>query len=453
MGVDPTPLLDLRHFTLERRVPGGAVTILKDIDLCLESGQWLAVMGANGSGKSSLLKYLAGEDSPLEVTVSYMAQDPDEQIVAGTVAAEIVLGHEDFDPGAVLIEFGLEDVADLDPQLLSAGQKQRLNLAVATGTRPQVMLCDEPTSLQDETQSRWVLNKLDKWRQHPGRCLVTATCDRCEAERADWLVVLHEGRVSVQGPSRDLLHTPAVEELLTGFPEPGRMVPHRTTVTEPPVLTLQGVGCDLLGPGGGFAEVDLAVAPGQRVGITGVNGCGKSTLLAVCAGLRAPDMGKVVVADRVLYASCSQDLDHGLAMLAPQFPEYMFCRTTVTGELDLGPMPPGMDVGLFLAALGLDSGIVGRNPHDLSSGQRRRLAVGMVARSGRPLLLLDEPTAALDRQGRQQIFDILDGVGPQGALIIASHDESFLMALGCRIFKLCPGGLQENGLAAPGRGC
>ncbi len=450
MGAETVPLLDVRSLSLERRTGDGTVRILDEVDLRLEPGQWVAVLGANGAGKSSLLKYLAGEDTPLRTAVAYMAQDPDDQLVAGTVAGEITLGRGDVDPLPVLREHGLEALADLDPHLLAAGQKQRLALAVVTGIRPRVILCDEPTALQDDRQAVWVLDRLDRWRMETGGGLITATCDLREAERADRLVVLEAGRVVKQGPRAELLGSTAVRELLKE-PAPAGPVPQPAT-PQPgePVLELRGVGCAFLGPGEGFAGVDLTVAPGERVGIVGPNGCGKSTLLAVCAGLRAPRAGSVTVAGRPFYQRGSQDLDHGLVMLAPQFPEYMFCRTSVAEELRFGPLPSGTAPRDFLALLGLPTGILDRNPHDLSSGQKRRLALGLTAHSGRPLLLVDEPTAALDRRGRELVGDLLAGVSGDSALVIASHDHGFLAGLGCRILALEPG---EMGLAAPVRGC
>ncbi len=451
MGTDPDPLLDLRGLSLERRTGGGLVRILEGVDLRLDPGQWVAVLGANGSGKSSLLKYLAGEESPLRASVAYMAQDPDDQLVAATVAGEIALGREDPVPRRQLLgDHGLEGLEDLDPRLLSAGQKQRLVLAVATGTGPRVLLCDEPTALQDDNQAEWVLDRLDRWRRDTGGGLITATCDVREARRADHLVLLEEGRVAARGPAAQLLDSDRVRGLLDRsehrWPAPDR----GTQEAGAPVLALRGVGCGFLGPGKGFAGLDLEVGPGQRIGVTGPNGCGKSTLLAVCAGLRAPDAGTVTVAGRTLYRRGRQDLDHGLVMLAPQFPEYMFCRSTVADELGLGPLPAGMDPASFLEQLGLAPDLLPRNPYDLSTGQRRRLALGLLARSGRPLLLADEPTAALDRRGRERIGSLLAAAGSGSALVIASHDRRFLESMDCRILALRPG---EMGLAAQEPGC
>ena len=221
-------------------------------------------------------------------------------------------------------------------------------------------------------------------------------------------------------------------------------VRNETPGTEP-LLELLGLDCRFTGPGHGFGNVDLRIGPGDRIGITGPNGCGKSTLLAACAGARRPDQGSVRLNGRILYSRKSKDLGHGSAMLAPQFPEYLFTRSTVAQEIHLDPVLAKRDPAGFLAELGLATNLAARNPHDLSSGQRRRLALGMVLVSNRPVLLLDEPTAALDSNGRSVILKLLDRASAGTALVIASHDREFLAAAGCSILTLPPKGLVPLG--------
>lgn len=439
----PEPLLRLRGWSLARRRPDGESALLSDLDLVVHDGRWLAVLGANGSGKSSLLKYLSGEDSPAPVPVAIVFQDPDEQIIAATVERELAFGSPGLEVGPLLARYSLDGLGAMPPQLLSAGQKQRLALAVALRADPQLLLCDEPTALQDDQQSSWVLDELDRWRHQPGRGLITATCDRRELERADDLLVLKEGRVALAGPAAGLRDHPLVRELVDPL-EPEPVV--AAVVEGGPVLDLKDVACRFTGPGGGFEGVDLQVGAGERVGLVGPNGCGKSTLLAVCAGVRAPDRGQVRIGERALYRpgtgrAGTRDLDHGLALLAPQFPEYLFSRSTVADEIALDPALRPRTPAELLPVWGLEPELAGRNPHALSTGQKRRLALGLVVGGQRPLGLLDEPTAALDRGGRERALRLLAGAPPEAAWLIASHDREFLAALGCRILELTPTGL------------
>ncbi|MBE0564318.1 MAG: ATP-binding cassette domain-containing protein, partial [Krumholzibacteria bacterium] len=161
------PLVSLRDWTLQREGPQGLRPILAGIDLDVRPGEWLALLGANGSGKSSLLKWLASDDSPAGDRAAIVFQDPDDQLVAATVARELALGRAGLDTAAAAAAFGLAGLEDLDPRVLAAGQKQRLALAVALGGEPELLLCDEPTALQDEAQAAWVLDRLDAWRRGP----------------------------------------------------------------------------------------------------------------------------------------------------------------------------------------------------------------------------------------------------------------------------------------------
>lgn len=421
-----------------RRSGGQEISLLENIDLRIESGGWLVVLGANGSGKSSLLKYLASEDSPLQLDTAIMFQDPDDQIVASTTTRELSLGRSNLDTDKILDEFGLHGLGDLDPRLLSAGQKQRLVMAVALAGQPRVLLADEPTALQDPQQTQWILERLRSWLAQPGHTLITATCDRREVAMADDLLVLEEGRVVLSGPAAKLMNDPQVIALvgedISPIPEGTPLA--ASSIEAQSLLQLSHLECRFRGPTSGFFLDQLTVHPGDRLGVTGSNGCGKSTLLASCAGARKPDSGSLILGQHPLYARQSLDLDHGLAMLAPQFPEYLFTRETVAKEIAVDPALKSFTAEGFLQKLGLNPNLAQRNPHSLSSGQRRRLALGMVLFSTRPLLLLDEPTAALDLEGRQRVLELLAELPPDVALILASHDRNFLLAAGCSILNL-----------------
>jgi energy-coupling factor transporter ATP-binding protein EcfA2 len=435
-------LCDLRGLRLVRESPDGDFPVLDGLDLRLGSGERLALLGGNGSGKSSLLRHLATPGVLPGIKAGLVFQDPEEQLVAGTVAEELRLGRAGLDIAPVLADFGLSGRADQDPRLLSAGQKQRLQLAVVLGGEPDLLLLDEPTSLQDQEQAAWLRARLASW---PGT-LIWATQRPQEVALCGRALVLEEGRPLLAGPARTVLEDPRVERLL-GVPCPAPPPICGTPPAGGPVIELAGVGCRFA-HGGGFAGVDLTLAAGDRAGITGPNGCGKSTLLAVLAGLRRPDQGSVFLAGRPLYRRGQRDLDHGSALLAPQFPEHLFCRGDVAAEIGLDPRLRALPPQDLLAALGLPADLVRRHPHDLSGGQKRRLALGLALHGGRPLVLLDEPTAALDAAGRARVVSLVHRAAATAAVVIASHDRQFLVACGCRTWRLDGHGLQETGRRA-----
>lgn len=440
-------LIDLRGLHLVREGPTGAFPVLAGLDLRLAQGERLALLGGNGSGKTSLLRHLATPGILPGIRTGLVFQDPEEQLIAATVAEELQLGRPQLIVEPLLAAYGLQDLAGACPRLLSAGQKQRLQLAVVLCGRPDLLLLDEPTSLQDAKQAAWLREKLAAW---PG-AMIWATQRPAEALLCGRALVLSAGRPLAEGAPAAVLARPDVRALLEpAYPQlaqqpmPAQAPASRDPVADgDPAARLAGVACRFL-DGGGFAGVDLALRPGDRVGITGPNGCGKSTLLAVLAGLRRPDAGTVCLDGRQLYRRGQRDLDHGLAALAPQFAEYLFCRGDVAAEIRLDPGLRAAEPAAFLAALDLAADLARRNPHDLSGGQKRRLALGLALGSGRPLILLDEPTAALDASGRACVVQLVRRSAPAAAVVIASHDHAFLRACGCRILRLQPQGLRDT---------
>ena len=409
------------------------MAVLQGLDLVLARGERLALLGGNGSGKSSLLRYLATPGTLPGVRVGLVFQDPDEQLLAGSVVEELTLGRPSLAAAPLLREFGLADRAALDPHVLSAGEKQRLQLAVVLAGEPDLLLLDEPTSLQDEAQTAWIRDRLSAW---PG-AMIWATQRVDEAGLCPRALVLRDGRPTHDGPTARVLASPEAVALLRSDLSPLAPASAAAAIDRgrPMVVELVEVSCRF-GEADGLRGVDLAVRAGDRLGITGPNGCGKSTLLSVLAGLRRPDVGAVRLCGRPLYGRGPRDLDHGLAALAPQFPEYLFCRSDVAAEIRLDAHLRGEPPGAFLDRLGLPPDLARRHPHDLSGGQKRRLALGLALLGGRPLILLDEPTAALDAEARSLVAGMVATAPPGAALVIASHDHGFLTACGCRVLRL-----------------
>ncbi len=466
-------LLELQGWTLTRETPAGPLTLLKDIDLTIPTGEWLGVLGANGSGKTSLLRYLAGEESPLAGRTAMVFQDPDEGLVAGSVTEELSLGRPDL-TGAngreklaqILSDYNLRGCARLAPHLLSAGQKQRLAVAVALVGKPDLLLCDEPTALQDQDHAAWILQHLRAWWRETGNTVLYATQRPAEASLADRLVLLRDGRIEAVGLCTEVLSHPEAIRLVgaeapvaaetqvaseapadvnaRGGPEcPGsRAFPPAGPAA--PVAVWEGVGCRFNDTGVLFQDVSLVIPQGGRIGLTGPNGCGKSTLLAMAVGWRSPDRGHCYLLDRLLYGGGKTDLDHGAALLAPQFPEYLFTQSSIAAEISLDPALDRYGSQRLLAAVGLPADLLSRNPHELSSGQKRRLALALVIHSGRPLLLFDEPTAGLDRPGCQQVRELLAQVPARTAIVVASHDSTFLGECGFHIHTLGQDGLHPR---------
>ncbi len=182
-----------------------------------------------------------------------------------------------------------------------------------------------------------------------------------------------------------------------------------------------------------FADLDLLVVRGERVGILGPNGCGKSTLLHVMAGQISPDRGRVVRGMNVDLGVYDQNL------------QLVSDLNTVIGEMQA--VDPGATLGelrSFLGAFGFGEDLYDRSVAQLSGGERGRLALLRLIKEGHNTLLLDEPTNHLDVRSRESLEAALKDF--EGTIIVVSHDRRFLDTIVERLIVFPP-----SGTAAPVR--
>ncbi|AZA12848.1 energy-coupling factor ABC transporter ATP-binding protein [Corynebacterium choanae] len=208
--------------------------ILHDCSLAVYPGEIIALLGANGSGKSTLLKLLAGawrpatghverHGTPLDYSrkgrdqhrqaVQLVLQEPDDQIFAVSVAADVAFGptNLELDPDTIAqrVAWAMEaceitDLARRVPHQLSYGQRKRVALAGALAMQPSVLLLDEPTAGLDPAGARQLLATISLQRA-AGRAILLATHEVDTAwEIADRVAIMHEGTVRI-GPARTML--------------------------------------------------------------------------------------------------------------------------------------------------------------------------------------------------------------------------------------------------------
>jgi ABC-2 type transport system ATP-binding protein len=188
-------------------------------------------------------------------------------------------------------------------------------------------------------------------------------------------------------------------------------------------------------------DVTLAVDAGTVVGLLGPNGAGKSTLISLLLGLRRPDSGVV----RLLGGDPCRAVQRAYVGFAPQ--ELGFPQTLRVGEVAglVARHFPGSDPADALEAFGVLE-LARRQVGGLSGGQRRRLAVAL-AFLGRPrLVVLDEPTAGLDAEGRRAVWRAIDGARrADAAVLLATHDLDEADALASRVVALSGGRIACEG--------
>ncbi len=194
---------------------------LDGIDLSIEAGKFVVILGQSGAGKSTLLNLLGGLDSPTEGTISVNGQDistlSENELAdyrASTVgfvfqfynliptlsALENValvkeIACNALDAAEVLCEVGLGDHLDQFPQELSGGEQQRVSIARALAKNPRILLCDEPTGALDSETGHMVLKALLQMARSHGKTIIIVTHNQNIAKMADVVIRLRSGRV------------------------------------------------------------------------------------------------------------------------------------------------------------------------------------------------------------------------------------------------------------------
>ena len=221
-----------------------------------------------------------------------------------------------------------------------------------------------------------------------------------------------------------------------------------------PLIRLRGVSFRYDAERPVLDGLDLTLAAGERVGLSGPTGSGKTTVLHLMVGLLRPDSGTVEAfgrARRVEADFREVRLRAGLLFQDPE--DQLFCPT-VAEDVAFGPLNLGMSreratrvVGETLDALGL-AGYEDRITYKLSGGEKRLVSLATILAMKPDVLLLDEPTSGLDENNHARVTDILAGL--PHAMLIVTHDGALLEALAHRRLRLRDGRLRDDGGAGDG---
>ncbi len=482
--------LVLEHVTYS--YPGVERPALVDISLRIEPGEFVVLAGGSGSGKSTLLRAAAGlvphfhggefagrlvaggldsrEHGPAELSAvaGSLFQDPETQVVMGTVRAELAFPLENRGWGAAAVARGVEEAAlalgvagllDRSTHELSGGELQRVALGAALAGRPRLLLLDEPTSQLDPVAGDELLGVLRRVNEEWGTAVVLAEhrLERCLAA-ADRVIALEEGAIAIDADPRGFL-----EQAPPALQTPGARLFAAAGLTPPPVavkdaraaLRARALGGTAEGPVPAAADGPRFAAPGGAA-FAGA-AAGKTSLRA---RLRRPKALSALAFDGVWL-----EIPRGPAVLrgvdlslAPGERVALMGRNgagkSTLLRLAAGLTPPtrgrierGGRVSLLLqnpgdylvaervgeelpsealAAAGLAS-LADRHPRDLSGGQRQRLALAIVLQ-GEPaaVVCLDEPTRGMDRGHKDALAAHLRELAAAGsAVLVATHDAEF----------------------------
>ncbi len=551
----------------KRDVDGNVIAteeILKGIDLTIKKGEFIALLGRNGSGKTTFSKLLNAILRPSEgtVTVDEMGtkdadklyeirqrvgmvfQNPDNQMVAASVEEEVAFGPENLGMESETIvsrvKQALEQVRmwkrrKTAPNHLSGGQKQRIAIAGILAMHPDYIVLDEPTAMLDPKGRKEVMESLQRLNREQEMTVILITHDMEEAALASRVVLLADGQVRFDGTPEEFFGRDALlvemgmeaplsyrvreiidseafvekvgyvgadeatidkREKLSEYHKSGRKweqnsvqvdaacvednleircveagdfagkkncqisentekeTGHLTDVPkDQDLLSLQHVSY-IYSPGTAYEkvaldDVSLSLGKGEIVGLAGHTGSGKSTMIQLLNGLLKPTRGTVTFEGKDIHAKgYSGNYLRSRVGMVFQYPEYQMICDTVWEDVAFGPKRQGLSeaecqtrIQEALAFVGLPEKYYEANPLQLSGGQKRRVAIAGVLAMQPEYIILDEPAAGLDAEGKREIFDRIRRMSREqgiGVLLI-SHSMEDLAEYADRMIVLDDG--------------
>lgn len=471
--------------------------LLDGCSLAIGEGEKIGLIGINGTGKSTLLKVMAGIDPPDSgivtraggVRVAYLPQNPLfdgettvlQQVMKGVAIdeerakdAKVIQQADEYQCKSILNQLGLGDYDQKIAQL-SGGQKRRVALACALAAEAEVLILDEPTNHIDSEMVDWLEGYLKRFQG----ALLMVTHDRYFLERVvNRIVELDHGKLySYPANYSQYLELKAQREEMALATERKRQSLYRKElawiqrgararstkaqfrvdrfeqlknseyVPDQSKLEVSALSSRL---GRKIIEIDniskafdgkqlvrdfsYNLLRGDRIGIIGPNGYGKTTLVRMICGLLKPDSGSIVRGDTVKIGYFSQESFIG-EEFDPSVKAVDYIRS-ISQEIQTpeGTLSASQMMEKFLFPSELQYTEIGR----LSGGERRRLYLLRVLMEAPNVLVLDEPTNDLDIETLAVLEDYLESF--PGVVIAVSHDRYFLDKLMNHVFVLAGNG-------------
>lgn len=485
--------------------PNSTTTVLENLNLEIQEGELVLVIGPTGSGKSSLLRLinglvphhtggiLAGDVSVdgvstqmvkpggLAHVIGIVGQNPANSFVADVVEDELAFGMEALNLPNDVMRKRIEETLDLlsltslrnrTIATLSGGEQQRVAIGAALVTHPKVLVLDEPTSALDPIAAEEVLSILHRLVHDLSLTVVIA---EHKLERviqfADRIVQINgDGVAKVGTPEEILMDSPIAPPIVhlaraLGLKEIGTSVREMRRMTtqiregkyQTPTIAGQTSSesiIDINRLSVSYAEtkvlknIDVKIYSNEIVAVMGRNGAGKSSLLTSIAGINEHIAGTVMIDDKKS-DSLKGSLRRETVGFIPQEPSDLLYSQSVDAECQQADTDNQVAPGTTLRILNqLVPGIsTNTHPRDLSEGQRLGLALSVVLSANPKILILDEPTRGLDYQAKNELIRILIDFAraTEKCVVLATHDVELVAELAHRVIFIADGEIVADG--------
>lgn len=468
----------------------GDKTLLKGLDLSLQAGQILGLVGASGSGKSLTARSILGlppkgalvsgsinlKDAALLTLderawcqirgrdIGMVFQDSasafDPLMTVGDHVAEPVRWHLGVSQAKArhIARHALERAefpASIDafaryPHELSGGQRQRAMIAAAIALSPKLLLADEPTTALDVTTQAALLTLFRTLADDEGMAVLLISHDvPAVAMIADHMALMEAGTIVEHAATNQIspTHAPKLADLVASARPrpPGPMAASGAIVLKANHLSYAYRAKKAVD------DLSFTLRGGECLGIVGQSGSGKSTLARMVAGLMKPSTGTLeggAISGRIQMVF--QD------PLGAFNPRWTLGRSIAEPLPRIGRQAANKRVTDALIEVGLDPSFAARYPHEVSGGQAQRAAIARAIIAKPDVLVLDEPVSALDVAIRGQILDLLDTLKSRHglAMLFITHDLGVARSIANHVIVMQNGDVVEEGpasdvLAAP----
>ncbi len=487
----------------------GDFTAIEDVDMTIEPGEIHGLVGESGAGKSTVGAAVIGllqspgyvatgamtlGDTDLRTLtpaqahrvrgdrISMIFQDPQTSLnplmTVEDQLIETIQAHSDVGENAarkravdLLEEIGIKDAADrikAYPHQFSGGMRQRVVIALAICTDPELIIADEPTTALDVAVQSQVLDLIQRLAKERQIAFMLITHDiGVIAQVADRVTVMRKGRVMETGETAQVLGAPEhpyTRALMDAVPPLNRKIdrfrvpeeddtPTKNGEEEAERWLMEGQRYDLTGlivenltvrfagprtslfrkpvPYVALDDVSLTVKPGSIMGLVGESGSGKSTLAKAITGLVTPSSGAMVLGDEPLPFGKSRSRHHPsrqLVQMVFQDPYSSLNSRHRIGEILTEPLwfygfvkdaaARQKLASSMLSLVGMQPDAISKYPHQFSGGQRQRIAVARALLARPRFLICDEPTSALDVSIQAEILNLLKDLQAKFGLTI-----------------------------------
>ena len=414
---------------LNFKYPQNNKAALSDVSFCIEKGSYVAIVGYNGCGKSTLARLICGLEQPDSGTIEIQAnnrigiifQSPKDQLVSSMISRDVGFGPQNLGLPAGEVELrvieslnivDMLDRAGSSTSAISLGQTQKVALSGVIALRPEILILDEAVSMLDPVSRAEILEFIRYWHKC-GNTIIQITHDLETLADADTVLGIEDGKVFFYGTQRAFLENKENVKRICG--EDLQKCSRTSFEGREVALSLRDVNfVHNKQDRHGIFDINLDFYKGTLTALTGSSGAGKSTLLEVCAGLQKPESGKVYAQPWPVIAQ-----QNAQAALFEPFAADDVAFGARNRGLSGKPLVERVKRCMDEAALPFDK-FGERRTFELSGGEQRRLAIAGILALDADVVMFDEPTAGLDSPSRAEVMNLLRRLADEGKTVIFS---------------------------------